>query len=270
MRRFWFLLLAIAMTLVIALPAGAGKPTKPKPPSSAPVAATLNAQPIWVHEDGDVIWYSVTVQNKTQSPITATILHPGGPTEVSITEPRGVAEFPNLFSYPVTEDDVLAAIDIVRTVVVTYEGGEVVAETSTVMDPVDECVFEDEDENPVVTKSGLCIWKPAPGIWDLSAVPDPDQMPTKRPTNVMMTMRDGVPGNWCTLSTDGGGGVVQERWLPNSPTPIVLDVNLPSDGMCLMGGAGVCTDDDCYFAVGNPESFYLYTTFDATITLTKH
>ncbi len=40
------------------------------------------------------------------------------------------------------------------------------------------------------------------------------------------------------------------------------------DGVCVLGGHGVCTDDDCYFAVGNPESFYLYTTFDGFITPT--
>jgi hypothetical protein len=42
MKRFWIMLLAIAMALVIALPAGAGKPVKPpkpgKPPTSVPIA----------------------------------------------------------------------------------------------------------------------------------------------------------------------------------------------------------------------------------------
>ena len=94
----------------------------------------------------------------------------------------------------------------------------------------------------------------------------PDPVPTK-PTNMMMTMRDGVPGNWCTLTAGGTGGAVQER-LTRTSTSIVLDVNLPSDGECLTGGHGVCTEPDCYFAVGNPESFYLYTTFDGVITLT--
>ena len=267
MRRFWFVLLTVAMALVIALPAAADKPTKPKPSSSAPVAATINADLYWVHEAGDVIHYDVTVQNKTRSLIEATIEYPGGSQPVTISEPRGVAEFRNLFSYEVTPDDVVPDSEIVGSVTVTYDDGSVVAETSTGVDPVDECIFEDEHGNPGVTKSGLCIWKPSPGVWELKAVPNP--VPTK-PTNLMMTMRDGVPGNWCTLDTVGTGGVVQERWLPKSSTNIVLDVYLPDDGECLMGGHGVCTEDDCYFAVGNPESFYLYTTFDGIITLTKN
>ncbi len=281
MRRFWITLLAVSVALVIALPAGAVKPPKPpKPSNSAPVAAYLDAGPMWVHEVGDVIWYSVTVQNKTSDVLEATIHWTEGTVEftqeVEITEPRGVAVFDDRFSYEVTTDDFNSGVDIVTTVTVTYDGGEVIAETSTLVDPVDECIFE-VDGVQVVTESGLCIWKPQPGIWELSAVPDPDQLP-KRPTNMMMTMRDGVPGNWCTLDLDGTGGVVQERWLPKSPTPIVLDVYLPGvvddgavwieSGMCLTGGHGVCTEPDCYFAVGTPESFYLYTTFDGIITLT--
>jgi hypothetical protein len=53
MKRFWIPLLAVAMALVIALPAGAVKP--PKPTTSAPIAVYLDDDPIWVHEVGDVI-----------------------------------------------------------------------------------------------------------------------------------------------------------------------------------------------------------------------
>lgn len=263
MRRFWFVLLTVSIALVIALPAGAGKPTKPKPPSSSPVAATLDADLLWVHEAGDVIWYNVAVQNKTRSPIDAIVDYPGGSQVVTISEPRGVVEFPNLFSYEVTEDDVKPDSDIVGSVTVTYDGGSVVAETSTVMDPVDDCEFVEGTAK--FTERGLCIWKPSsPGTWEVKAVlPEPG--PT-RPTRVMMTMRDGVPGNWCTLE-DGSGGIVEDR-LKGSES-VVLNVFLPGeDGVCLLGGRGVCTDDDCYFAVGNPESFYLYTTFDGFITVT--
>ena len=263
MRRSTIILI-VAGAMLLASPATAKKPSPKPPPSSAPVAATLNADLYEVHEAGDVIWYDVTVQNKTLSPITATIEYPAD-SEVLTVGPMGVAEFPNLFSYEVTPDDVVADSDIVGSVTLTYDDGAVVAETSTGINPVDECVFEDEEGNPVVTESGLCIWKPEPtdtGLWTLSAVPE-----LTRPTRVMMTMRDGVPGNWCTLQ-NGKGGVVQERWLPNSSTPIDLNVYLPASGECLLGGHGGCTDDDCYFAVGNPKSFYLYTTFDGFITLT--
>jgi hypothetical protein len=52
MKRFWIPLLAVAMALVIALPAGAGKPPKEKPPkppkptTSAPIAVYLDDDPI--------------------------------------------------------------------------------------------------------------------------------------------------------------------------------------------------------------------------------
>lgn len=262
MKRFWIILLAAAMALVIALPAGAVKPPKPTP--SAPVAVSLEGDPMWVHEAGDVIWYSVTVQNKTRAAIEVNIEgYAGNPVQI---DARGVVTIEDLFFHDVNDADIAAAVDILGTLTVVFDGGKVIAETSTLVDPVDECIFENEDGDQVVTKSGLCIWKPSPGTWELSAVPDPK--PT-RPTNLMMTMRDGVPGNWCTLTPGGTGGVVQERWLPKSSTSIELNVYLPgADGVCLTGGHGVCIEDDCYFTVGNPDSFYLYTTFDATITLT--
>jgi hypothetical protein len=71
MKRFSIILLAIAVAFVMALPAGAkGKPDKPpKPPASAPIAVYLDAEPIWVHEGGDVLRYTVTLQNKTSADI---------------------------------------------------------------------------------------------------------------------------------------------------------------------------------------------------------
>ena len=68
------MLLAIAMALVIALPAGAGKPVKPpkppKPPTSVPIAVSMDAQPVWAHEGSDLIRYTVTLENKTSEAIS--------------------------------------------------------------------------------------------------------------------------------------------------------------------------------------------------------
>ena len=74
MKRFRIILLAVAMALVIALPAGAGKPGKPdKPPepsTSVPIAVFINAHPIWVHEGRDLIAYTVTLENETSNDIS--------------------------------------------------------------------------------------------------------------------------------------------------------------------------------------------------------
>jgi len=268
MRRFWFVPLTVAMALVIALPAAADKlPKPPKPSTSAPVAVSLNADPMWVHEAGDVIRYDVTVQNKSRDEVTVEIEWTEGTMPVTITEPRGVVAYDDLFSHTVTAADVAADIDIVGSVKVTYDGGEVTAETSTVMDPIDPCNFD------ALIGGAACIWKPpTTGEWTVSFTPSftQEDPPPNKPTRMMLTMRDGVPGNWCTLE-NGEGGIVEERWLPKSSTSIDLYVYLPDgDGECLLGGHGVCTEPDCYFVVGNPLSFYLYTSFNGTATLTQN
>jgi hypothetical protein len=281
-RRFLFLLLAVLMTLVIALPAIADKPDKPdKPTQSAPVAVSLGGSPMWVHEADDVIWYSVTVVNKGRAEITVDVLYEGLKKPITV-EAKSAKTVENLFSRDVTPDDIASCLDdeieicdLFTEVTVQYpDDGDVIAvvEESTLVDPVDECFFD--EGVPTFIESGLCIWKPGltdtdPGLtatehWTLSAVPDPE--PSRR-TNLMMTMRDGVPGNWCTL-IDGSGGMIQDQWLKTS-TSVDLNVYLPSHGECWTGGHGVCLEPDCYFGVGNPESFYLYTAFDATIKVTK-
>ena len=68
MKRFWIMLLAVSVAVVIALPAGAVKP--PKPPTSVPVAVSIEAQPVWVHEGDDLLRYTVTLENKTGTGIT--------------------------------------------------------------------------------------------------------------------------------------------------------------------------------------------------------
>jgi len=266
MKRLTIALIVIG-AMFFALPATAKKPPKPTP--AAPVAVSLDGSPMWVHEADDVIRYSVTVQNKARSVATVEVVYEGKMESITI-QPKSTKTVENLFSRTLVQSEIDDCVDadecnVFAEVTVRYpDGGDLitVAEASTLIDPVDECIFE-KDSVSVVTESGLCIWKPSPGLWELSAVPYP--VPTK-PTNLMMTMRDGVPGNWCTL-TAGTGGAVQERWTRSS-TSIVLNVNLPSDGECLTGGHGVCTEPDCYFAVGNKKSFYLYTTFDGFITLT--
>ena len=68
MKRFWIMLLAVSVAVVVALPAAAVKP--PKPPTSVPIAVSIEAQPVWVHEGDDLLRYTVTLENKTGTGIT--------------------------------------------------------------------------------------------------------------------------------------------------------------------------------------------------------
>jgi hypothetical protein len=311
MKRFWIMLLAVALALVIALPVGA-MPSKcdetPNLPGCAPrdedppitaksIAVYMDDEPLWTHEGADIVKYNVTLQNKTDTNIegvtvefTAAVLtetETVGVISANASETvgfrRSVEDFPEAELCLSFEED---ACELFASVKV-YVGTELVADEtmSTPLYPDPPCNFYEpatygevsgEVTRGEVTRGEVCIWvPPETGEWTVSAVPNP--IPT-RPTRLMMTMRDGVPGNWCTLTAGGDGGVVQERWLRDRPDtdPVVLDMFLPGDngvlddGMCLTGGHGVCTEDDCYFAVGNPKSFYLYSSFDATVTLTHH
>jgi hypothetical protein len=160
------------MALVIALPATAKKP--PKPPTAAPVAVHLSAGPIWVHEVGDVIWYSITIQNKTATVATVVIESPDGQVNDKTVDPSSVFAIDDLFSYEVTADDIATAVDIVGTVTVSYPGGEVVASTSTDVYPEDGCNFVN---GTVPLKAGkVCIWNPpSSGKWTVFVTPDKEK-----------------------------------------------------------------------------------------------
>jgi len=279
MKRFWIMLLAVAVALGIALPAGAVKPPKPpKPTTSAPIAVYLDAGPIWVHEVGDVIWHTVTIQNKTTDGVTAHIAYPGGSKTNIEIGPSGVKTIENLFSYEVTDGDITMAEDIIAEVTVSYGDGDafVVAATSTTVYPAELCGTVAEDGTTVwpatVTAGEVCIWKPpSSGKWTVWVTPDD---PVSRPTRMMVSVRDGVPGNWCTNPDVVDSGVVFRRLMPGDSV-FTLQVLLPGsegqalagleDGQCFSGGAG-----GEYFAVGNPSSFYLYTSFDGTATATHN
>jgi len=109
------------------------------------------------------------------------------------------------------------------------------------------------------------------GVWQITLTPTAPANKPNRPIGASVSVRDGVPGNWCTLaigtsSTFGGrwkagdADIVGSVYLPgdeNLPTKLG-DEDYPTlgldEGMCLGGGAG-----GNYFKVGNPKSFYLAT-----------
>jgi hypothetical protein len=201
--------------------------------------------------------------------VTVGIEFPDGLVVDKTIDPSSVLAIDDRFSYEVTVGDIATPVDIVGTVTVSYPGGEVVASTSTAVYPEDDCSFVGDKAK--LTGGEVCIWKPpSSGEWTVSVVPD--KLVT-RPTRMMVSVRDGVPGNWCTDSEVAESGVVFRRLMPEDPV-FKLHVLLPgsddatleglADGQCNSGGAG-----GDYFAVGNPESFYLYTSLDGTATVSQ-
>jgi hypothetical protein len=268
-KRSWIILVAIAMALAIAAPATGKKPPKPNP-AAATVAVYVEAGPLWVHEPGDIIAYTVHVQNKDQDTaatitVTPTDFTADPPAEV-VLELEGGATGVAVMHRTLYEDDFPppgTEGEIIGTVQITYtlgdQVGDLAVEASTVADRYLECnpdSFGSFDE-VLLTAGDACIWKPGSvgdSDWRVTVRPDPNN---RLPIQMAVTMRDHVPGNWCT--TDGSGGGAYTRWDRNDPDPsLVLDVYLPSDGVCLGGGE---------WPIGNPDSFYLWIRSDALVTI---
>ena len=131
------------------------------------------------------------------------------------------------------------------------------AEVSTPLMPDPLCGFEfyydaaDDFVSDPVEVSDLCIWTLPEddgvlktGVWEITLDPMPPRNP-KRPINVSVTVRYGVPGNWCPLAIGLPSGI-SEPWtvgddLPTGKTYLpgdedILGLGL-AEGMCINGGA---------------------------------
>ncbi len=328
MRRFWIMLLAIAMALAIALPAGAGKPPKDKPPKptpSAPIAVHVDVGPMWVHETDDVVYYKVAIQNKTSSSVniasatlqlsygeevsesivvkirdtdkvvppfeSVTLEYSAWPLPVKYPSLRQLVSLVDVFDPFVEGEDLIGTATVAYFYDTPGNGGTVTGETAALVSPYgpyENCGFSDGLQTTVErTDTEICIWTPdVRGIWEVSMLPS-----LEKPTNVTVTMRDHVPGNWCTLpgepdpdaSLEDVGGIIKGRWKPNSPAltgkvylpgaaPLGSFGSIPdpipwwmwiTDGTCLSGGAG-----GDFFQVGNPDSFYLWVSVPGVVTVT--
>ncbi len=294
MRRLWIVFTTVAMVLVIALPATAKKPNKPKPPTAVPIALHVDAVPMWVHEGGDNLRYTVTIDNKTSEdiigPITVTFtvtvktdsvtdseVIPTDSEVIPIIPAKGRVTMIDRFAFLVSDSArAMACIAKpedcgVSASVEIHIGGVLVTEQtmSTPLMPYPPCGFEygvigETLLSIEVTVPGesydvdLCIWTPPrTGVWEITLNPTVDPDKANRPIRATIAVRDGVPGNWCTVGDnepavfggrwrDGDGSIQGQVYLPGNEN------GQARDGMCLAGGAG-----GEHFQVGNPDSFYL-------------
>jgi len=294
--------MTVAMLLVIALPATAKKPDKPKPPRAVPIAVGIDAEPMWVHEDADLISYTVTLENKTSNDYEKVAVEFTTTATGEYEDPVDNWDFPTdvddgvvpanssvwlKFSLNVNQfaEAVGCAVGdecaLLATAAVYINGNLLTQATmSTPLMPYPACGFE-YDEDLVQTNEvlvpveaddpDLCIWTPLKtGVWKITLAPTPPDK-QKGPVSAVVAVRDGVPGNWCTLLDsdnahldpdsettftrkwrEADGDVFGWVYLPGAENEGEdNDPNL-ADGMCLHGGAG-----GDYFQVGNPDSFYL-------------
>jgi len=267
-RMTMLLAFAVSLMMVIAVvPAAAKKPT------AVPVAVSMDAQPIWVHEGADRLRYTVTLENITGADVSVTVEF----TAATTTDPDRYVVIPandtvtlDGFSRYASEFPETAGCHNrcqLPASVAIYIDGELVTEQtmSTLLDPDPLCNFDQ------ASVEGVCIWTlpkiggiTQTGVWEITLSPTPRN--SNRPVNATVTVRDGVPGNWCTIGDsrgiggrwrDGDDDFVGYVYLPGDENLPTLDV-----GMCLDGGfAGE------YAAVGNPDSFYL-DSFDRDMTIT--
>jgi hypothetical protein len=286
MKRSIVLLTAFAVVMTMAVsavakpPPGKGKPPKP---GDAPVAVTIEKadESTWtLHEEGDVNIYDVAV---TTAADVSGVVGVGG--DVTFIDEDPVFEIPGTTvlkaMYTVTAADMTNLV-VSHGIAVDYiasgESGQAATTYTEEINPYPTCDFADPDGDGIWTRTwvqgedmhDICIWKPpADGHWTLTVDPG-----FAKRTNFIITLRDDVPGNWCTVpegapdadyyatgvlgAFEDPSGVLSVRWKPNDG-PVSLNVYLPAgnvpgeaQGICLDGGAGGET-----MGVGNTASYYL-------------
>jgi hypothetical protein len=289
MRRLLILSVALIVLLAVAVPVGAAKGGSFK---SSPLEVTVDTDHFWANAPGDVIVWSVFATNKGRSPLepvtacefdldsdtcTGSLqLAPGDVNADGSLDPGETWVYE--YRYTVTAAD-LGLDTVTRVVKVTaVDGTENPARSYTVISTLsvdtkwlDRCDFVGDtltyDETNPADAMGPCYYGFEKGYWKLTLMPE---HAGKKPLSLSMTMRDGVPGNWCQIpdGSEGfleGSGVASTQWRAGDP-PLELYVYFPANGECLRGGAGGET-----IAVNNPNIFFLaaWGFSEGTVTATK-
>ena len=284
MRRLLILSVVLAVLIGLGGPVTA-KPGKPKPPAPPRIDVSIDAN-LWIwNVPGDEILFDLMVENSGRTAIedVAILLTIDGVVEFEGTVDLGGGgqwPYPDpIFAYNVPEsrED---TNPVTATLEASFGGGSVL-DSVTVdgpagyfwLGPCSSVAPGIDSGSPVeFDVGGFCHHQFQPGYWTITVVPE-------RGERLALTMRDHVAGNWCMLDE-----VIRGK--PKLPLTIDVfipglhegDVELPEGmewrdpGVCLLGGRGICTDDDCYFPIGNPAEFELATpagTVTATYQGTK-
>lgn len=287
MKRTLVLMVAMLVFVAMAVPAGAARGGSFK---SSPLEVTVDTDHFWANAAGDEILWSVFVTNKGRNPLTPETvcefdLDSDECTDaLDLRQPESGDANGNgsldpgetwvyEYSYTVIAADV-GFDTVTRAVKVTaVDDTENPARSYTVISTLsvdtkwlDRCNFVDGtltyDETNPADAMGPCYYEFEKGYWKLTLTLTPTsdvgRKPAK-PLSVSMTMRDGVPGNWCSVSDPETGdllegtAVAQTQWRAADGDPALeLYVEFPADGVCLQGGAGGET-----IGVNNPNIFFL-------------
>jgi hypothetical protein len=287
MRRYWivFIVAVALLALSLAAPAAAKKGGHPGPPSGSGLEVTVTVDNFaWANSAGDKIPFEITVTNTGSDPLTVdTVTFEEIPTPLP-TDPLGKNEsWSTTYVYTVTADDLLGlplqeqSELVAGTVTVKAGDLEDSAPATTTASPVRSCEYGGSGILSLEHKADYTVcsalFEDAASYWMITATGPPRTgKGNKRSGDVFLTMRDGVPGNWCTVvpidSGNWDGGVYegsQTGWETTTidgrkqltrfmffPPFTAID-NVP-DGTCLGGGAG---GDTITTRNGENRLFYL-------------
>jgi hypothetical protein len=232
----------------LAAPAAAKKGGTPGPPSGSGLEVTVESGGfMWANSVGDKILFDITVTNTSGGDLT------GVTVDFSDTSLGTIALGKNgswswQHTYTVVEGD-FADAPISEQTSVTV--GTVTAANGTVSDSDDAVMTaypilpcgQDGDGSFTFGPNAdysVCSFTGS-GDWKLTTTLD--KPPRGKSNNPSATVRDGVPGNWCTTDESVVDGVT------------VIDYQfLHPSGVCTVGGAGGDT-----IPVRNTNTFYLAT-----------
>lgn len=251
MRRALIVCLVLAVPLAMATPVMAGKPNKPPKPSKG-LEVSIEANLYAWNVEGDEILFDLMVKRPSLEEVVVTLVINGETMDLPSPEPDW-SEWSSVFVYTVPYSSEPGTDP--PTIVATLTANSVSDSVTVEAWPVGACpdVIASGGTEPEYA-GGICYASFAPGYWTIVAEPE---APSDR---FALTMRDHVPGNWCMVGEETRG----------KPTGAqTIEVFIPEDGVCLLGGRGVCTESDCYFAIGNPANFVLAAPA-GTVTATYH